>query len=108
MKRRTFLFTPALAAGAVSSGAWVTARPRLYFDTKAVERIRRSAATDSAFRARWTAVLENARQLLDARLFTEDMAERGGGQHANYGAPGGQISNMGLTLGLAYHVTGEK
>jgi hypothetical protein len=108
MKRRTFLFTPALAAGAASSGGWVTSRPRLYFDARAVERIRRSAATDSAFRARWTAVLENARQLLDARLFTEDMAERGGGQHANYGAPGGQISNMGLTLGLAYHVTGEK
>ena len=32
----------------------------------------------------------------------------GVGQHANYGEPGNQISEMGLTLGLLYHLTGEK
>jgi hypothetical protein len=106
------LLTPAVrglaAAAQTQSGrSWVSSRPRLYFDAKAIERIRRAAA-GGEFQKRWTAVLESAKRLLDAPLFAEAVAERGGGQHANYGAPGGQISAMGLTLGLAYHVTGEK
>jgi hypothetical protein len=52
--------------------------------------------------------MDGARRLLDASFVTEEVAARGGGQHANYGQPGNQISAMGLTLGLAYHVTGEK
>ena len=113
MKRRSFLLTPAIgglaaAAQTPSGRTWVASRPRLYFDARAVERVRRSIAAGGEFQKRWMAVLESAKRLLDARLFPEDVAERGGGQHANYGAPGGQISVMGLTLGLAYHVTGEK
>ncbi len=52
--------------------------------------------------------MERAEALTDARLVPETMAEEGGGQHANYGRPSGQISEMGLTLGLVFHVTGEK
>ena len=113
MKRRAFLLTPAMAGAAAaaqtkSGPSWVTTRPRLYFDAGEIDHIRRLAASDSEFQRRWTVVLENAKHMLDARLIPESEAERGGGQHANYGAPGGQISGMGLTLGLAYHVTGDK
>jgi hypothetical protein len=98
----------AAAAQTKSGPSWVTTRPRLYFDAGEIDHIRRLAASDSEFQRRWTVVLENAKHMLDARLIPESEAERGGGQHANYGAPGGQISGMGLTLGLAYHVTGDK
>jgi hypothetical protein len=111
MKRRSFLLTPALAAAGAqykSGAAWVASRPRLYFDAKAVDRIRRGATAGGDLQDRWTAVLDSARRLLETELVPEEIAERGGGQHANYGAPGGQISNMGLTLGLAWHITGEK
>jgi hypothetical protein len=111
MKRRSFLLAPALsplAAQVKSATGWVTTRPRLYFDTKAGERIRRASRAGGEFQQRWSTVLDNAERLLDAELIPEEVAERGGGQHANYGAPSSQISNMGLTLGLAWHVTGDK
>jgi hypothetical protein len=46
-------------------------------------------------------------------LLTEDtvperIAEIGGGQQANYATPGNQITEMGLTLGLLFHLTGDK
>src|SRR5437879_4577001 len=113
MKRRSFLLTPAMAGAAAaaqnkSGPSWVTTRPRLYFDAREIERIRRLSASDGEFKRRWAAILDSAKRMLDVRLIPETEAERGGGQHANYGAPGGQISGMGLTLGLAYHVTGDK
>jgi hypothetical protein len=98
----------AAAAQTRSGPSWVTTRPRLYFDAREIERIRRLSASDGEFKRRWAAVLETAKRMLDVRLIPESEAERGGGQHANYGAPGGQISGMGLTLGLAYYVTGDK
>ena len=52
--------------------------------------------------------MTRAKRLLTAQLFSEDIAQRGGGQHANYGAPGNQIADMGMLLGLAWQATGEK
>src|SRR5258707_5446978 len=101
MRRREFLLTPAAAlAQPPGRNDWVAARPRLYFTREAAERARRHAD--------WPKLIEQAKHLLESRLIGQDIAQRGGGQHANYGAPGGQISQMGLTLGLAYHATGEK
>ncbi|MGA2269961.1 MAG: heparinase II/III family protein [Bryobacteraceae bacterium] len=113
MKRREFLLTPALAAAQASAqrsspNDWTAARPRLYFSSQTAADLRARVDRDPAFKQKWTRLMDGARRLLDASFVTEEVAARGGGQHANYGQPGNQISAMGLTLGLAYHVTGEK
>jgi hypothetical protein len=99
MKRREFLMTPA-AVAAVGQKDWVAARPRLYFSQQDLARVRE--------RVKNSPLLDSAKRLLESQLVTEEVAQRGGGQHANYGLPGNQVSQMGLTLGLAYQVTGEK
>ena len=73
MQRRSFLLTPALAASAANTPTWINTRPRLYYDSAAAARIERGPARNS--------VIERAKGLLDAQLMTEDVAERGGGQH---------------------------
>jgi hypothetical protein len=61
----------AAAAQSKSGPSWVTSRPRLYFDAKEVERIRRVSASDGEFKRRWEAVLESAKRMLGARLIPE-------------------------------------
>src|SRR5262249_33004002 len=39
--------------------------------------------------------------------FPESVAMQGSGQHANYGTPAAQAAEMGLTLGLLHHLTGD-
>jgi hypothetical protein len=73
-----------------------------------VVRLRQRIDRDSYIREKWSHLLELAKRTLDAALVDETDAERGGGQHANYGQPGNQIASMGLTLGLVYNVTGER
>jgi hypothetical protein len=108
MRRREFFAATSVVAGRTMGEGPKLSRPRLYFQSRDVARLRARIERDDAFRKRWTALIERAKRLLDSQLVPEDVAERGGGQHANYGQPGGQISEMGLTLGLAYHVTGER
>ncbi len=83
-------------------------RPRLYFDRHTAGRLRERIQKDAGLRERWAKLLARAKYLLDSHLIPEEVAEQGGGQHANYGLPSGQVFGMGLTLGLAYHVGGEK
>jgi hypothetical protein len=113
MKRREFLLTPALVAAQTSAqrtspNDWTAARPRLYFSSQTAADLRARIDRDAAFKQRWTRLMDGAKRLLDAPFVTEEVAARGGGQEANYKQPGNQISAMGLTLGLVYHVTGEK
>lgn len=79
--------------------------PRLFYNADSLERIRQmlasNAAADSDLKKR-------GEELLAAELVPESVARRGGGQHANFGEPGRQISEMGLTLGLLYQLTSEK
>jgi hypothetical protein len=99
MRRRDFLYAvPAFAAAQTPRPAY----PRLYYSRATIHRLRTHPSRD------WESLLAGAKRLLDSKLFPEDVAQKGGGQHANYGAPGNQIADMGMVLGLAFHVTSEK
>jgi hypothetical protein len=96
MRRRDFLYAiPALGLAQPRA-----VYPRLYYT--------HAAAGQLKGRREFETLMARAKRLLGAQLFTEDIAQRGGGQHANYGAPGNQIADMGMVLGLAWHATGDK
>ncbi|MBU6399084.1 MAG: heparinase II/III family protein [Verrucomicrobia bacterium] len=78
--------------------------PRLFYRTAALERLRQMLASDPAAHA---ALKQQGDQLLAADFVPEEQAMRGIGQHANYGLPARQMSEMGLTLGVLYHLTGD-
>lgn len=81
--------------------------PRLYFTQERVEGLQARMATQPEFAQAWTTVQSRADRLLRAELVTLAHAEGGSGQHGNYGTPSSQIREMGLTLGLAYQMTGD-
>jgi hypothetical protein len=79
--------------------------PRLFYDTASLERLRRwLAANPKADHA----LKRHGHDLMEAKFIPESVATKGPGQQENYGAPGDQISEMGLTLGLLYHLTGDR
>jgi hypothetical protein len=106
MDRRTFLATP--MAAAFGGSAFVPEHPRLYYTAGRAAEIRGRLRRDAVLQRHWARLIERANRLLNAALVKEEIAEQGGGQHANYVAPGSQISDTGPTLGLAWHVTGER
>ncbi|MGH8245342.1 MAG: heparinase II/III domain-containing protein [Gammaproteobacteria bacterium] len=126
MKRRQFIQTSTalLAAqaaiaevmrGAESKAAPGIAsragRPRLYFNTEAVARLRRRIEVEAGFKQRWSKLLEHAETLVRAELVTEAASRQPGPgrgvKRLSYPLSSGQLTGMGMTLGLAYHVTGE-
>jgi oligo-alginate lyase len=80
-------------------------QPRLFYNSSSLERIGQMLAADAAAHA---ALKGKAEQLMAASLVPETAAMQGEGQHANYSTPARQIAEMGLTLGLLYHLTGDK
>jgi oligo-alginate lyase len=80
-------------------------RPRLFYNTTALKHIRQMLSSDPA---KGAFLRNHGDELLKADFIPESVAEIGGGQQSNYGAPGRQIADMGLTLGLLYQLTGEK
>jgi oligo-alginate lyase len=80
-------------------------RPRLFYNDAAVRRMRRMLASDAGADA---ALKQKGEELLAAKLIPESDAEIGGGQQAHYALPGNQITEMGLTLGLLFHLTGDR
>jgi hypothetical protein len=108
MARPVSLLADAVS-GQAASGGTAAARPprhpRLFYNASSLDSIRQQLASDAAADA---ALKAQGEQLLAASLVPETVAMRGGGQHANYGTPAHQIADMGLTLGLLYHLTGEK
>lgn len=79
--------------------------PRLFYNASSLERLRQTLAADPAADA---ALKQRGNELLAAHFIPESEAMRGVGQQANYGLPGNQMSEMGLTLGLLYHLTGDR
>lgn len=79
--------------------------PRLFYDSASRDRLRQWLASDAAANA---ALKRRGEELLVSDFIPESVAMSGPGQQQNYFAPGDQISEMGLTLGLLYHLTGEK
>jgi oligo-alginate lyase len=80
-------------------------RPRLFYTVQSLEPIRRMLAADQVT---YAALQQKGAVLLTAEFFPETVAEIGGGQQANYIMPATQISDMGLTLGLLYQLTGDE
>ncbi|MGH7956125.1 MAG: heparinase II/III family protein [Opitutaceae bacterium] len=126
MKRRQFIKTSTALLAAQAAMAEVmrgaepkaapaiaarAGRPRLFFNSDAVARLRRRIEVEPGFEPRWSKLLAHAETLVQAELVTEARSRqpgRGGGvKRLSYGLSSGQLSAMGMTLGLAYHVTGE-
>lgn len=80
-------------------------RPRLFYNAESLARMRQMLAADPGSDA---VLKKRSAELLAAELVPETVAEIGGGQQANYATPGNQITEMGLTLGLLFQLTGEK
>jgi oligo-alginate lyase len=106
------LFDAPLAAGSEQSSSAVTAephiyphRPRLFYNADTLKQIQYMLRADSAA---GSALEQQGSDLLGAEFVPESIAEIGGGQQANYITPAKQVANMGLTLGLLYHLTGEE
>lgn len=100
------LASPTHDQSAVHSGATVRPprRPRLFYNAASLDRMKRLLASDSNARM---ALIKYGEELLAADLIPETNAERGSGAGASYRVPGIQITEMGLTLGLLFHLTGE-
>ena len=96
---------PGQSAGAGAAAVLPTAHPRLFYNAASLKHLRQILATDVAADA---SLKKRGEELLAADLIAEAVAMRGEGQHANYGKPGNQMSEMGLTLGLLYQLTGDK
>lgn len=96
---------PGQIADAAVSGSPQAVHPRLFYNAASVEQLRRILATEVAMNA---GLKRRGEELLAADLISESVAMQGEGQHASYGEPGMQMSEMGLTLGLLFHLTGDK
>jgi hypothetical protein len=82
----------------------LTVHPRLFYNAPSLARLRQVLASDPAADAN---LKKDGEELIKAKLIPESSAMRGESQHASYGKPGGQIADMGLTLGLLYQLTGD-
>jgi len=80
-------------------------RPRLFYDAASLKHIQRMLAADAHAGA---ALTQRGDELLTAQFFPESVAEIGGGQQANYVTPARQVADMGLTLGLLFHLTHDR
>ncbi len=100
--------TPTIGQQVSDAGRWNNARPRLFFTSEKLSRLRQRMEQDDRFRQAWLRLQERADRQLKDKLVSKEHAEGGTGQHGNYGAPSSQIATMGPTLGLAYRMTGNK
>ncbi len=78
--------------------------PRLFYNLASLKHLREWFATDAAAHK---ALEHRGAELLAADFIPPSVARHGPGQQENFAAPGVQISEMGLTLGLLYHLTGD-
>lgn len=79
--------------------------PRLFYNSISLERMQQMLASDANANA---LLKRRGEELVAAAFVPEKVAEIGGGQQANYATPGNQIAEMGLTLGLLFHLTGDR
>jgi hypothetical protein len=79
--------------------------PRLFYNSHSLKQLRQWLASDSAADE---ALKKHGAELLAADFIPEPEALKGPGQQQSFGVPGDQMSDMGLTLGLLYNLTGDK
>ena len=95
----------AFNAGRDVGGGQPPPHPRLFYNSASLERLRQWLAADATAQA---ALVNSGEELLAADFISEQVAMKGPGQQQNFFAPGDQMSEMGLTLGLLYRLTGEE
>lgn len=108
MCRPVSLLAGAIPGQSMDSGGSANGRtvhPRLFYNSGSLEALRKVLATENVTDA---ALKKRGEELLAASQIPESVAMQGQGQHANYGEPASQMSEMGLTLGLLYQLTGEQ
>lgn len=93
------------AAAAKPAGEGHLRRPHIFYTAESLAQMKHMLAGNAALDA---AMKQRGDELLAAEFVTEKVAEIGGGQQANYHTPANQIQEMGLTLGLLFHLTGDK
>jgi len=93
------------ATGRDARNVQPASRPRLFYNAASLERLRQSFAADPAAHE---GLKKRGEELLAADFVPESSAMNGPGQQQNFAAPGDQMSEMGLTLGLLYHLTNDK
>lgn len=81
--------------------------PRLYFDPSFIQDLRLKIQSNPDIGEKWSELQQQADRLLTAEWIDESYADALDSQHGNYGEPSGQVSQMGMILGLAYQVTGN-
>ncbi len=111
MKRRNFLQTP-LALSVAQLAAQLApanaSRLRLFFTSERIASLRGRLTRDASLQARWAKLLRRADELVEARLFTQKEADSVVSPNAEYPAVSSQVRNIGMTLGLAWRMTGEE
>ncbi|MGH7957225.1 MAG: heparinase II/III domain-containing protein, partial [Opitutaceae bacterium] len=133
MKRREFIraqvalgtamATPAILtrAGAQpppASASSAPSAPAVFFPAAKVEAFRARLASEPRLQARWSRFIECSDELAAVKLMSfsdanyippgTKIGSAGAGRNANYPAASGQMRKLGLTLGLAWRVTGEE
>jgi oligo-alginate lyase len=95
----------AFAADLVTAPLARTAYPRLFYNAATIEQLKKEFRRDPAIEV---ALRTHGDALLAAVFVPESVAEVGGGQQANYNVPANQIADMGIALGLLFHLTGDQ
>jgi len=102
------LFTHSRTADSAWGDKRSTPHRGLYYTPAHLEALRKRIAAAPDVKDAWDKLLEKADRQLEEKLVSKEYAESGEGQHGNYGRPSSQVADMGMTLGLAYRMTGEK
>src|SRR5579875_1087370 len=109
MLRRHFLATPLAATLAGSAAPVLTVGaqtyPRLFYNEATIEDLKARLKRDNELAQRWSELIAYADRLSSASLMPQSDAEKGSGDDASFGAASRQIGEMGMVLGLAFHVT---
>ena len=77
----------------------------MFFTPASLKRLRQMLSFDATADA---FLKKHADDSLSADFVPESVAEIGGGQQANYATPSNQLAEMGLTLSLLFHLTGDE
>ena len=91
--------------GSNTGNSQLPPHPRLFYNSNSLAQVRQWLASDSAAN---DSLKKHGEELLAANFISEADAVSGPGQQENFGAPGDQMSEMGLTLGLLYNLTGDQ
>jgi hypothetical protein len=82
-----------------------TRRPYLFYNASTLRQLKEAMRRDPSITV---SLQKQGDDLLNAAFVPESVALVGGGQQAHYGLPANQIADMGLTLGLLFHLTGDR